>query len=512
MKTALGRALSTNYDKDKVPVPWQNLAEVIDPHAGNLIVCLGAPGAGKSAFALNWVLKVSLPSLVLSLDTDITTQAVRTASLLSGTPMGQVKNYAPGWSEYVDRIANRCRMYDLLLEPKEIAQLVKAETEFWGKPPALTVVDNVSNLIKEGGYEEYRAIFTDLHRVARITGTCILALHHIKRGTSTGPLGLFAGQYCVEVDTPVLCADLYWRAAGELTEGMEVIAFTEHGHPKRFETATVTRTGIQKDDCYEVETEHGVVVANAEHKWLVAPKRPGFTNTWKSTLELTTSDKLQYMCEPWQYDTSREAGWLAGMYDGEGWVGVSNSDKTPRHWKMGIAQNPGPVLDELIKVHDSRSYKTSIKTHASCRTLSILGGRNELLRLLGSIRPQRLLDKPIEGMWEGMGVRGPNIKKSKVISIKPVGQKEIATISTSSGTLITNGFLSHNSGEQEAEMVLGLWSTSAGTLNISVDKNRSGMANPDGSFYVNMQFDKETMRIEEPSQLQVYRESLNARG
>ncbi len=271
MKTALGRALSTNYDKDKVPVPWQNLAEVIDPHAGNLIVCLGAPGSGKSAFALNWSLKLQAPTLILSLDTDITTQAVRTASLLSGTSMQRVKEAAPGWSEYVDRIANRCRMYDLLLEPKEIVNLIKAETEFWGKPPALTVVDNVSNLIKEGGYEEYRAIFTDLHRVARITGTCILALHHIKRGTSTGPLGLFAGQY---------------------------------------------------------------------------------------------------------------------------------------------------------------------------------------------------------------------------------------------------------SGEQEAEMVLGLWSTSAGTLNISVDKNRSGMANPDGSFYVNMQFDKQTMRIEEPqrvgssaeSQLQVYRESLNGRG
>lgn len=200
----LAEALKRNYDADKVGVPWANLSQVIDPHAGNLIVCLGAPGQGKSAFALNWALKLKVPTLLLSLDTDITTQAVRTASLLSGTSMADIKDNAPAWAEYVERMAYRARTYDLMMQPKELANLVKAETEFWGKPPALTVVDNVSNMIQEGGYEEYRAVFTDLHRVARITETCILALHHIKRGGGSGPLGLFAGQYSGEQEAEMV--------------------------------------------------------------------------------------------------------------------------------------------------------------------------------------------------------------------------------------------------------------------------------------------------------------------
>jgi hypothetical protein len=203
-KTALGRALATDYDKDKIEVPWKNLAEVIDPHAGNLIVCLGAPGEGKSAFALNWGLKISKPSLILSLDTDITTQAVRTASLLSGTPMSTVKEHAPGWSLYVDKMAHHVRIYDILLRPKNLADLVKAETEYWGEPPALTVVDNVSNMMQEGGYEEYRTIFTELHHVARATNTCVLALHHIKRGTAGSVLGLYSGQYAGEQEAEMV--------------------------------------------------------------------------------------------------------------------------------------------------------------------------------------------------------------------------------------------------------------------------------------------------------------------
>lgn len=185
-------------------MPWANLAQTIDPHAGNLIVVLGAPGQGKSAFALNWALKLEAPTLLLSLDTDITTQAIRTASLLSGVSMTEVKDNAPGWSEYVEKMAFRTRTYDLMMQPKELANLVRAETEFWGKPPALTIVDNVSNMIQEGGYEEYRAIFTDLHRVARLTNTCILALHHIKRGTGSGPLGLFAGSYSGEQEAEIV--------------------------------------------------------------------------------------------------------------------------------------------------------------------------------------------------------------------------------------------------------------------------------------------------------------------
>ena len=201
----LADALRKDWTKVSVPVPWDSLSKYIRPLRGNLIIVLGAPGQGKSALALNWLLKAQLPGLMLSLDTDLRTQALRTAAVLSSRPLATIQKDPAAWSRFVEKNTQMLRTYDVSLETKELNDLVKAETEYWGEAPAFTVVDNVSNMLRDGGYEEHRSVFLDLHRIARGNDTCVIALHHIKRANTTDPkLTLHSGQYAGEQEAEIV--------------------------------------------------------------------------------------------------------------------------------------------------------------------------------------------------------------------------------------------------------------------------------------------------------------------
>lgn len=177
----------------------------MEPLRGSLCVVLGQPGVGKSAFALNWALTIPSPSVLMSLDTDLTTQAIRSASIVSGTSMADVKQNPKAWSQYLNQKVQQVRAYDIHVSPREVLSIIEAEREFWGVSPALTIIDNVSNFLTDGGYEEYRKLFVDLHRIARKGDTFILALHHVTRSAKAGePLTMASGQYAGEQEAEMV--------------------------------------------------------------------------------------------------------------------------------------------------------------------------------------------------------------------------------------------------------------------------------------------------------------------
>ena len=191
----------------QVPMPWNT---GLHPMRGNLMVVMGSPGVGKSLFGLNWCLGINEPSLLISLDTDMTTQATRACSILAGVPKDSVRQKPAAWAQYLDRRNLLCRMYDLSLGTHEISDLVEAETEYWGVAPGLVVVDNVSNVVRETSYEAYRTTFIGLQKVARIRGVVVVALHHVKRDSSSGPLSLHYGQYSGEQEAEMVLG--LWRS------------------------------------------------------------------------------------------------------------------------------------------------------------------------------------------------------------------------------------------------------------------------------------------------------------
>jgi len=134
---SLSTALRRVGTEAQVPVPWLDLARRIQPLRGNLVNVLAEPGVGKSALALNWCVQAEQPTCLLSLDTDLATQAIRMASILSEVPMVKVKQDPIVWADYLDHKANYVRAYDLPLESREMFGLLEAETEYW-VPPQLS--------------------------------------------------------------------------------------------------------------------------------------------------------------------------------------------------------------------------------------------------------------------------------------------------------------------------------------------------------------------------------------
>lgn len=204
---SVAEALRRLGKEANVPMPWRTLSGVLHPLRGNLAIVLAEPGVGKSAFSLSWASFIDQPSCLLSLDTDLASQGVRMAAMLSGTSTEKVKQSPEVWADYLERKAEKIRMYDLTLGSQEIGNLVEADTEYWGVSPALTVVDNVGNLVREGTFEDFRRTFSDLHRVARVHDTFVLALHHTKRrsGHTAGKTpSLTSGQFTGEQEAEIV--------------------------------------------------------------------------------------------------------------------------------------------------------------------------------------------------------------------------------------------------------------------------------------------------------------------
>lgn len=191
---ALARSLQALEDGEVLDFPWPSLTEYVKPRPGNLLICLGAPGVGKSTWALEWtkgLLYADQPVLYLSLDTPLHDQAARfTASWHGqGVTVGQVQEDPETWAPYLESLKTAdgrplpFRFSDVLMGVDELAELVEAESEWFGRPPALIIVDNASDMLDE---EESRSSFIRLFRgldaIAKDTGAVVLALHHIRRG------------------------------------------------------------------------------------------------------------------------------------------------------------------------------------------------------------------------------------------------------------------------------------------------------------------------------------------
>lgn len=271
---------------------------------------------------------------------------------------------------------------------------------------------------------------------------------------------------CVTPETKVLTHDLQWVPAGELESGDIVIGVNEDSgseYARNLAIGEVTVHGRRVDHLYEVAFEDGRIVrCNGEHKWLV--KKVGLKGTeWVSTEDVHNEIierngrprhwTVMSVCKPWIEDTSREAGYIAGLLDADGSLGSSQLF-------VMFAQQANTVLALLQRGLIERGYQLGM---SPCKTLDaiarstsqkqvyqvrVLGGFAEQLRLLGSIRPPRLLERWLT-LWDlstrrlegrGSGAGSP----VRILSVTPIGTGEIVTFGTSCRTYLAEGLVCHN--------------------------------------------------------------------
>lgn len=253
--------------------------------------------------------------------------------------------------------------------------------------------------------------------------------------------------YCVDPKTKILTADLRWVEAAKIKAGDELIGVDEHvpGFKKhrRLRQANVEGVCRFQSPRVRVVTDHGTLIVSDNHPFLATRMNSAGDNwhgyVWQEASTLRRGQRIARICSPWEPDDSREAGWLAGMYDGEGCL-----PKT-RNSEIDIYQLPGLVSDQLRKTLTDRGWLCSSPVGGKSGVIVFrTSGIDRLLTLLGTLRPLRLLAKfrklLLAGRFPSKSKQPATIKKIERLPSGPV-----IGIETDTRTLITEGLVSHNS-------------------------------------------------------------------
>ena len=252
---------------------------------------------------------------------------------------------------------------------------------------------------------------------------------------------------CVDSSTQVLVADLSWRSAGAVQVGEELVGVdaTVPGPKKQRRLRRTKVTAIHRfaaSRCV-VDTDQGAIVVTPNHQFLVTRcnGRGEWNNGWYwvNASKLNKRDRIARLCRLWTPLWDRDAGWLAGLYDGEGCV--TNARRIGALFAT-VYQAPGIVLDKarlLLKLYgfygsetlDKNSGVIGLKTY----------GVDRIIELLGALRPERLIQT-----FQRVLDAGTAPAKSKTPALvrvcTPTSDGTVIGIETSTKTLITHGFVS----------------------------------------------------------------------
>jgi hypothetical protein len=264
---------------------------------------------------------------------------------------------------------------------------------------------------------------------------------------------------CLDPDTRVLTADLTWVRIDDLVAGDRLVAVDEHppgdGTQRRMRTAEVVAKWDSVSDAYRITFDDGSsIVCSGTHRWLsTTPSDPG-SYRWRSLYRpegtpgprrsIKVGDSIAFMVDPWEEDSSREAGYLAGVYDGEGTaIGYPR-----REFRVSFVQNPGEVLDATLGYLRDKGFTPRYMPVEGKRAQThVIQGLPEVLRFVGQIGGHKIRRQAIPAMWEGRGLGRVNGRSGcKVVaSIEPLGERRLVDIETTTGTFIAEGLISHNS-------------------------------------------------------------------
>lgn len=271
--------------------------------------------------------------------------------------------------------------------------------------------------------------------------------------------------FCVTPDTPILTADLRHVRADSVRVGDELVGFDEHspsphgrgGGKRRFRTAVVKNVNFVMKPSVAVYTSDGrVTVCSSDHKWFV--RHPGNQPrlTWVEAGDLTPEHQMMSV-GVWDADTSRDAGYLAGLFDGEGSMQTRASGSSCS--QITFHQKPGNgVMEEFRGAMDRLGLSYTFIPKSPNNTSPCDGvrvsGLSRMMRLTGMIRPHRMVSRT-KDIFDGADLYGEKTMESTpyVVQVKPVGVRKLVAIETSTHTFVANGFLSHNCQGSAADLL-----------------------------------------------------------
>ena len=270
---------------------------------------------------------------------------------------------------------------------------------------------------------------------------------------------------CLTPGHRVLTADLRWVPVETLEVGDSIVGFDEEpatpGAKRRWKLATVKANKPVRRQVYDIHLSDGSkLTATGDHPFLVRASQP---YRWLTVNEMrqwfyNQDGKPSNVCPlqfrrimpVWGDSLSREAGYIAGFMDGEGHCSFGKRKRKSRGgsdeyvFRVAAAQRKNRALEYAQHCMEVLGWPYSV-TQAAGRdvyTLTVMGATSDKMHFLGPIRPNRLIDRL---SWDSMGVIKSGFKDETAITgITDAGVQEVSGLSTSTGTYVSEGFLSHN--------------------------------------------------------------------
>jgi hypothetical protein len=274
----------------------------------------------------------------------------------------------------------------------------------------------------------------------------------------------FLGKYCVAPETRVLTDDLQWIAVGDMDEGDRLLGFDEEaehprgnrGYSRHWHRSQVQETQMIKRPCFDLTFEDGTTIrASAEHKWLTTH---GGGAKWMTTAQMRChgphlASNVVKPLDTWNVDTSRDGGYLAAAFDGEGCLSQRDLRNDPRGvaaTRLEFAQRDNAMREHVAHALKERGFVFTEDNQYIGKFC--ISQRREVLRALGSLRPHRLLEK-----FDPELLGQVSMRTVKLAEKRDVGEQWVTAMKTSTGTFVAEGFASHNCDEAYAVLPETLW-------------------------------------------------------
>lgn len=275
---------------------------------------------------------------------------------------------------------------------------------------------------------------------------------------------------CVHKDTPVLKKDLTWVPAHSLKVGDEIFSFDEGRDPfkpcrtdkkwnklenrngRKINITKVTSNFTEFKECVKVTLSNGdSVITTRDHYWLGCSKKDNNMRWYRS--DNLIGKRVKKYFDVWEQDTSYEAGWLSGFFEGEGSLKKSKGQYPS---SMQICQRPGATWDkfkEFAKLKNLNFCDEIVKKggigKGDCLYSYLNGGRSDLLKLLGSFDVLRLKNN-ID--YNNIGYLRSDYAY-EVVKVESAGIQEVSVLSTEDKTFFASGYAMHNCNNFDLPMI-----------------------------------------------------------
>jgi Rad3-related DNA helicase len=258
---------------------------------------------------------------------------------------------------------------------------------------------------------------------------------------------------CVSPETRVLTSELRWKPAGSINQGQTLVAFDEMpssgvGGCRKWRESVVEKAEIRERPCVRLFLEDGTsLVCAHDHLWLTHNGMlPRWTRADRLMTGMRAASRLMKVIEPWGDEYDWRHGYLAAAFDGEGHM-YQHRYRKGRNYCANLAlvfsQKDNCMLSKVRRLLDELGFTHSYPPSNGKRSVKrvAVSQKHQVLRFLGSVRPERLLAKFSLGTLGKFAM----YKRLRVLQREFIGMAPVAFLSTSSKTYIAEGFASHNS-------------------------------------------------------------------